>query len=934
MNCWDFFYTFLFIMKGHSTFILACLLALWLPDYAQTINTVIVSPTNYQIVGNDLSIQVQASSTYVIDSVVADVQGRKALLVYNTSLGAFTGHLSLTGLVQDTTMLNITTTDANHNLQTVSRQFIYDLPPALTVLEPKSYSTARPGLGVKARCTDSSGACTLKVNVVWGTTVYPFGTFTDSVTTTLDLSAFNGATSLWLEIDAIDNRNQTTVASETIYVETSPYLKEYYAADNEIADFSGQRVFVMNDSSYSLPRVVSLIDSSVTWIPFNGYLPTINDVHLTPTGAVFGGIDSTHGYPGNYAKLYDWNAGGLDSIGDFKLLRAAGNYCAWNNLSSLYMRDLTTKTNQVVTTKTGYFADDLTAGGVVVYTDNSSYYYNIMRYEGGSSAIVGDNSSGSNNSPLTDGKNIVYIKQDPSYNASLYQFDGTANFLLSNLSGRSLVQPMINYQVNNGYVAYNKFGSTNQLNIWIRDSTGNDTQVTFFGSDSYPDLLNSKGDLMFKNNFRYFYNKDSGIKQIGAAYGKLYYQDSTWYVAIGRTLFSINLHPAPNTVQNFSVNDRTDSVCGFTVNGLASHFGGDGTLMTIKITQLPQHGLLRVNNVPVAISQEIKRVDIQHLTYTPAAGFTGVDTIGWNGSNGLVYTPAAAFILVQVNTIAPPSHPVVTGIPSSVCSSGNIEKGVIANFPDTTNGTRVYVALDGTILPLNADSSFSIDAHTQTAGQHTILVAFSNPTGSDTLRVDLTVVAAVTPVVKLSSSLTNITNLSQQVVLTATNTAGGGASPLYTFAWDGGFTNILRAEGASNTCNPDPSTLVVGSNSIYVRMKTSEACFTTQTNADSIVITRSPVTGLVDIDYPGQMINIAPNPFNSEIYVTGLQQGKSYSISLLSSNGQTILQKKVTGQQQTSLNTGVLPKGVYILRVYDLKKDRPIGSARLLSSGQ
>jgi hypothetical protein len=134
-------------MKGHSTFILACLLALWLPDYAQTINTVIVSPTNYQIVGNDLSIQVQASSTYVIDSVVADVQGRKALLVYNTSLGAFTGHLSLTGLVQDTTMLNITTTDANHNLQTVSRQFIYDLPPALTVLEPKSYSTARPGRG-------------------------------------------------------------------------------------------------------------------------------------------------------------------------------------------------------------------------------------------------------------------------------------------------------------------------------------------------------------------------------------------------------------------------------------------------------------------------------------------------------------------------------------------------------------------------------------------------------------------------------------------------------------------------------------------------------------------------------------------------------------------------------------------------------------------
>jgi len=100
------------------------------------------------------------------------------------------------------------------------------------------------------------------------------------------------------------------------------------------------------------------------------------------------------------------------------------------------------------------------------------------------------------------------------------------------------------------------------------------------------------------------------------------------------------------------------------------------------------------------------------------------------------------------------------------------------------------------------------------------------------------------------------------------------------------------------------------------------------------VVTRSAVTGLIDVDNPGQVINFTPNPFNSRINITGLSGAKTYGISLLNSNGQVIVRKKVSGQQETVLETGILSRGIYLVRIYDQKKNRLIGSAKLLGTGR
>ena len=86
------------------------------------------------------------------------------------------------------------------------------------------------------------------------------------------------------------------------------------------------------------------------------------------------------------------------------------------------------------------------------------------------------------------------------------------------------------------------------------------------------------------------------------------------------------------------------------------------------------------------------------------------------------------------------------------------------------------------------------------------------------------------------SDITNVVNLSLPVNITATNYEAGGTSPLYTFAKDRSFTDILQSEGANNKLVLNPNTLNVGNDWVYTRMKTSETCYSIQFAIDSINI--------------------------------------------------------------------------------------------------
>jgi hypothetical protein len=88
------------------------------------------------------------------------------------------------------------------------------------------------------------------------------------------------------------------------------------------------------------------------------------------------------------------------------------------------------------------------------------------------------------------------------------------------------------------------------------------------------------------------------------------------------------------------------------------------SLRKIQITSLPADGTLKLSGTAVAVGQEIAAASLPYLSYTPAAGYAGPDSFGWNGADGLSYAAIPATMnIVQQPTAAAFSRSFVLNTP-------------------------------------------------------------------------------------------------------------------------------------------------------------------------------------------------------------------------------------------------------------------------------
>ena len=287
-------------------------------------------------------------------------------------------------------------------------------------------------------------------------------------------------------------------------------------------------------------------------------------------------------------------------------------------------------------------------------------------------------------------------------------------------------------------------------------------------------------------------------------------------------------------------------------------------------------------------------------------------------------------MVIKPTPIPAPPTPIVSGLQLGYCGNLGAQKVKILNLPASTSGITVTAKLDATVLTIAADSTVSFTISSLAAGTHNVTVTYSNVTDTKNTTASFTIAAAATPDVNVTASTTNVITLANPVVVTAANASGGGKAPLYTFAWNNSFTNIAQAESSSNTLTIPASSLALGDNKVYVKMKTSEDCYTAQTNIDSITIRRDMSTGITDADNPGQVITVYPNPIKGPITINGLSTGKSYTISITNLQGQVVFTKRVASQSNTNITEFKGASGTYWLTIYDEKKSRKLGSVQLI----
>jgi hypothetical protein len=127
------------------------------------------------------------------------------------------------------------------------------------------------------------------------------------------------------------------------------------------------------------------------------------------------------------------------------------------------------------------------------------------------------------------------------------------------------------------------------------------------------------------------------------------------------TITVIAVNDAP-TVSSFGVSGNEDVRLYISQANFLSHFSDlDGnTLSTIKFTELPQNGNLKLINSNIAENQEIAFGDIPNLNFAPDLNWNGSTTCKWTGSDGIVFASAPAELTLTI--IAVNDLPSVSGI--------------------------------------------------------------------------------------------------------------------------------------------------------------------------------------------------------------------------------------------------------------------------------
>ena len=106
----------------------------------------------------------------------------------------------------------------------------------------------------------------------------------------------------------------------------------------------------------------------------------------------------------------------------------------------------------------------------------------------------------------------------------------------------------VDYQMNNGWIAYTVNPVTGPFQVWRRAPNGTLTQLTFFGSSSTLAALAPNGEVAFYNSSHLYISKgtwpplDVGLTATNyvGPYLKPFWQNGCWYAKMGGSLFRVN----------------------------------------------------------------------------------------------------------------------------------------------------------------------------------------------------------------------------------------------------------------------------------------------------------------------------------------------------------------------------------------------------------
>jgi hypothetical protein len=258
---------------------------------------------------------------------------------------------------------------------------------------------------------------------------------------------------------------------------------------------------------------------------------------LFPGGAIFITSDG----------LKEWRNGIVSDLATaLSFFKTKGTFALWWAQSDgLVRRELTGGTNLSVP-GAGNTNDDVAVTGEVAYW--SSDPYEIFFHDGAGAEQLTSDGDGdfANTYPVTDGIHVVYRRQPfpPATGTSAIRLSDPAGeiTLASNIT-KDLV-PGEDYQVNDGWIAFVRPAAGNVRQIWRRSATGEETQVSAFGTSSTIESMGPGGEIVFRSaatgsERRYRAVVGGSLEDISSGLGRSIYIDGDLHVMMGSTLLRV-----------------------------------------------------------------------------------------------------------------------------------------------------------------------------------------------------------------------------------------------------------------------------------------------------------------------------------------------------------------------------------------------------------
>ena len=524
----------------------------------------ILMPLPNEIASKNLRVEAFVDSTFELKSVVAQVASITTTMVisqittwpFYNGMG-FVGLLSLQSLPRGTYSLTVSATDVFNNVFQKAINVIYDRKPVIDIAAPLDFTVVRSQLALNVSCTDDDPAgcrqLDLKIGRIMGTNnecattgIDPIYSTSSQANISETVTLTSTEPTLYVCVTATDE-HQSVSTIRTIFVERTLAL----AAEDQVSG----TILDVNDNAILFRQTQDGIDWLKIKARATGVETTIlSDTtefqqpggHLTPNGVLF----TQQSSPTSTFELYEWRDGTIIDLGVISLnydLQVAGRYAIWNANADLDVRDLVSGTTASVAQNV--YAHFINANGDILYTQGILPPVELIHYRAGVTTTIASGAGiGAFSYARTDGQNVAYYRADPSQpgysiHAKSIISPTSQEITLSQTSLTEICGYVVcgrDFRLNNGWIAFTRYGNLGVKQVWLRAPNGEERQISFFGSPSNVDSLGPQGEVVLSSNGHlYFASPGTPLVDIGLERGTSYWIDGKLFRTLGRSLFRV-----------------------------------------------------------------------------------------------------------------------------------------------------------------------------------------------------------------------------------------------------------------------------------------------------------------------------------------------------------------------------------------------------------